>query len=57
MSDTTEEVVRRLVEERPDLIVHLRRVLATGGDGYHEDIPQEALDEFVRRGLLVKEYR
>ena len=53
----TEEAVRLLVKERPDLISHLRRILATGGDGYHEDIPQEALDEFVRRGLLVKEWR
>lgn len=56
MSDT-EEAVRKLVSERPDLIPHLRRVLAMGGDGYHEDVPQEALDEFVRRGLLTKEYR
>jgi hypothetical protein len=52
MSDAY-EATKRLIEERPDLVPHLKRVLALGGDGYHEDVPQEALDEFVRRGLLV----
>jgi hypothetical protein len=53
---TTREKVFRLAEERPDLIHHLARALQLD-DGPMEDIPQEALDEFTRRGLLKRDER
>ena len=50
------EATRLLIEERPDLVPHLKRCLATldaNDGGTFDDVPQDALDEFVRRGLIV----